>query len=538
MPSATRELLTSRRRYLMGLALLLSALTATLYLGWTAAAGRLGFPLDDGWIHQTYARNLAHTGQMAYLPEQPSAGSTSPLWTILLSVGYLLRLDYRLWTYLLGALCLSLTAWAAYRLAGHLFPDQPWVAPLTGFLCALEWHLAWAAFSGMETILFTWLLLLLINVQFSICKSQGANHKAQITNHKSQITNRSSQFAIAGVVAGLLTLTRPEGVLLVGLVGLALLWHAWRTMRWRGILAVGGYGLAFAAVVSPWLVFNLRVSGQPFPNTFYAKQAEYSIYLGLPIWTRLARVLQQPLTGAQLLLIPGLCYAVLRLRRTPHSPPPTIYSLLPTLYYLLPSLWWLLTVLVYALRLPVNYQHGRYVIPTIPVLILYGTGGTLRLLRSASTRMTLRVLSRSLLLATVVLLLAFWVLGARQYAVDTGFIEGEMVAVAHWLNANTEPDALIAVHDIGAVGYFIQRPLLDLAGLITPEVVPFIADETRLLTFMAEQGADYVIFFPDWSDAYRRMAGDPQLHPVYSTDYAWTRNQGRENMVVFETEWQ
>ena len=516
-----------------GAVVLLSALSAALYLGWTAASGRLGFPLDDGWIHQTYARNLAHTGQMAYVPGQPSAGSTSPLWTGLLSIGYLLRLDYRLWTYFLGAVGLALTAWTVYRLARRLFPDQPWAAPLAGLLCALEWHLAWAAFSGMETILYTCLALLLIDLQFSI--------------HDSQFAIRNSQFTIAAIVAGLLTLTRPEGLLLAGLVGLALLWHAWRKARWRGILAVAGYGLAFAAVVSPWLAFNLRVSDQTFPNTFYAKQAEYRVYLTLPIWTRLARVLLPTFAAAQFLLIPGFLYAALRPlhSHTPtHSYTPTLphssfssLSSLSPLSIFLPPLWWLLTVLVYALRLPVNYQHGRYLIPTIPLLILYGAGGTLRLLRPASPRMGARVVSRSVLLATLVLLLAFWVRGARVYADDTGFIEGEMVAVAGWLNANTEPEALIAVHDIGAVGYFTQRPLLDLAGLITPQVVPFIADEKRLLAFMAERGAEYVVFFSDWSDAYHRMAQDPRLHAVYHSGYEWTRRQGMENMVVFKTEW-
>jgi len=508
---------TSNRQW-AAIALLLSTLSAALYLAWTVASGRLGFPLDDGWIHQTYARNLAHTGQMAFIAGQPSAGSTSPLWTILLSIGYLLRLDYRFWTYFLGVIGLALTAWTAHRLARRLFPDQPWAAPLTGLLCALEWHLAWVAFSGMETILFTWLLLLLMNLQFAICDSRSAI--------------RYSQFVTAGAVAGLLTLTRPEGLLLVGLVGLALLWYAWREARWQGVLAVIGYGLAFAVVISPWLAFNLRVSGQPFPNTFYAKQAEYRVYLTLPIWTRLARVLLPTLAGAQFLLIPSFLYAALRSSRS--YAPTSRHS---SLSIFLPLAWWLITILVYALRLPVNYQHGRYLIPTVPVLILYGVGGMLRLLRLASPRMWVRVVSRSMLLATLVLLLTFWVRGAQVYADDTGFIEGEMVTVAHWLNSNTEPDTLIAVHDIGAVGYFTQRPLLDLAGLITPEVVPFIADETRLLAFMAERGADYVIFFPSWSDAYRRMANDPRLYIVYDTGYEWTRRQGMANMAIFKTEW-
>ncbi|NTV00188.1 MAG: PEGA domain-containing protein [Methanoregulaceae archaeon] len=34
-----------------------------------------GFPLDDAWIHQTYARNLVKIGQWAFIPGIPSAGS-------------------------------------------------------------------------------------------------------------------------------------------------------------------------------------------------------------------------------------------------------------------------------------------------------------------------------------------------------------------------------------------------------------------------------------------------------------------------------
>jgi hypothetical protein len=505
-------------RLFLVLILCSALLSALLYLGWSYGYGSLGFPLDDGWIHQTYARNLAHTGQMSYVPGQPSAGSTSPLWTILLSIGYLLRLDYRLWTYFLGAVGLALTAWTAYRLAHRLFPDQLWAAPLTGLFCALEWHLTWAAFSGMETILFTWLVLLTMNLQLAICSSPFAI--------------RHSLFAIAGIVAGLLTLTRPEGLLLAGLVGLALLWRAWREARWQGVLAVAGYGLAFAVVISPWLAFNLYVSGQPFPNTLYAKQAEYRILLSLPLWTRLARVLLPTVAGAQILLIPGFLYAAFRALRS--APRPTPHALRSAS---LPLLWWLVTVLVYALRLPVNYQHGRYLIPTIPILVIFGSWGTLSLLRLNSRQTIARALSRAMSIAALVLLLIFWIIGARAYAADVGFIEGEMVAVARWLEANTPSDALIAVHDIGAVGYLVDRPLLDLAGLITPEIVPFIADEVQLLAFMEEKGADYVVFFPDWSPAYARMSQDPRLHSVYRTGYAWTSRQGHANMVVYETRW-
>ena len=49
-------------------------LSVTGYVLWAYSQGLAGFPLDDAWIHQTYARNLAETGQLAYLPGQPSAG--------------------------------------------------------------------------------------------------------------------------------------------------------------------------------------------------------------------------------------------------------------------------------------------------------------------------------------------------------------------------------------------------------------------------------------------------------------------------------
>jgi hypothetical protein len=201
--------------------------------------------------------------------------------------------------------------------------------------------------------------------------------------------------------------------------------------------------------------------------------------------------------------------------------------------HLLLAAWWTVHLTLYALRLPVTYQHGRYQMPVIPFFILLGLGGTAHLLRPAARALLPRVVSRATLLAVMAVSVAFLGLGARAYAADVAFIQGEMVATAHWLEEHTPPGSLIAVHDIGAVGYFTQRPLLDLAGLVTPEVIPFIADETRLVDFMQSRGAEYVVFFPDWSDAYQRMAHDPRLEMVHTTGFAWTLSQGRANMTVY-----
>src|SRR3989304_2411743 len=69
------------------------------YLAASQATLRLGFPLDDAWIHPTYARNLALRGEWSFVPGQASGGSTAPLWTILLAIGARLGAGPRPWAY-------------------------------------------------------------------------------------------------------------------------------------------------------------------------------------------------------------------------------------------------------------------------------------------------------------------------------------------------------------------------------------------------------------------------------------------------------
>ncbi len=513
----------SRRKLVVSL--LLSALSAALYLGYCGyQQGRLGFPLDDGWIHQTYARNLVRYGQFAYNPGQSSPGSTAPLWTLLLGLIYLLGLDFKLGTYALGAVCLALTGWMAWRLSERLFPGRKWVAALTGLFCLLEWHLVWAAFSGMETVLFTFLSLLLAERYLATTEEPT---RIAVTDFTEEETKEGraplvGYYLPLGFIGGLLTLTRPEGIVLLGLIGLA------EGLRRRKLSVVEcwlGLGVGCALPVAPYLAFNLTATGLIFPNTFYAKQAEYQVLMeALSLPRRALNVISVTLVGAQVLLMPGLVLAVYEFLKGKRPE------------RLLPLAWGAIFLAIYAWRLPVTYQHGRYLIPVIPFFIPYGLEGTVALLRLAPDRLVGRVLSRVLIIAALLVLVIFWaVLGPRAYATDVGFIEGEMVTAAHWLRERTPQTALIAVHDIGAIGYYADRSLLDLAGLITPQVIPFIRDEDRLLSFIQTEGADYLVTFPSW---YPRLVQDPHWRAVFRTGYRWTVEAGMDNMVVYEARWE
>lgn len=478
----------ARTRLAAPAAIAVAAVAAgVLYLAVSASAGVWGFALDDAWIHQTYARNLAQIGQFAFVPGVTSSGSTSPLWTLLIALGYKLGLDFKLWTYGLGIAFLAATALGAFHLATRLLPGRQWAALIAGLGCALEWHMVWAAVSGMETILFTalsvWLLV-------ACCDYVAAPGLKQAT--------------LSGLAAGLLVLTRPEGSLLAGLAALAVA----ASLDWRKPGVWGQAAAAAAALaifILPWMAFNYAASGTLMPNTFYAKQREYAVMLAaLSLPQRAARVALAPLVGAQVMLVPGLVSLLAQIRGSRAWP------------IACAGLAWIAAHLAtYALFLPVTYQHGRYEMTIIPMLIVLGVCGTARWLEPAlrSANLGPRVIGRAAALAAAVTLAAFVLIGARAYATDVSIIEGEMVGAARWLAGEAGPGDVIAAHDIGAIGYFTRRPLIDMAGLVSPEVIPIIRNEDALAGLLQERGAAYLVTFPSW---YPALTGRLRTEIVYT----------------------
>jgi hypothetical protein len=50
---------------------------------------------------------------------------------------------------------------------------------------------------------------------------------------------------------------------------------------------------------------------------------------------------------------------------------------------------------------------------------------------------------------------------------------------------------------------------------------------------MLDEGADYAVFFPDFSSAYAKLASDLRLEEMHCSGYSATRALGRENMCVY-----
>ena len=366
-----------------------AALGVIGYVLLTIAHGGAGFPLDDSWIHQVFARNLAEHGQWAFVLGTPSAASTSPLWTVLLAIGDGLHLPLMLWAYALGFVALVAVGLIGARLAEQIQPDVPRVGLFSGLLLVIAWHLVWAAAAGMETILYCALSLSLIGLtwrELSTSASPGMGYAFR-------------RGLGVGIVGGLLTLTRPEGAGLVGLCGLLLLIA--HPQRWRDYLGWAlGVGVAWLLVVAPDVLLNLSVNGTVLPDTSAAKQAELAPLLAKPIWQRIAEMIIPLMIGGQIMLLPPLGYMLYRLFRRVQADRRAL------LFWLLPG-WAVATVLLYALRLPAPYQHGRYVMPVLPLLITLGAVGLAAWMAPRYRHRWLRVLSRTLFLAIILVYAAF-----------------------------------------------------------------------------------------------------------------------------------
>lgn len=501
---------------------LLLAFSAVIAVCFYVLVANGGFPLDDSWIHQVYGRNLAQTGVWSFIPGVPSAASTSPLYTVLLSLGYKLGLDYRFWTHFLGIIALGVSAVLAAHLTSRLLPGRRVISFLGGLVVVGAWHLVWAAASGMETMLFSMWTLVLITLTWREWDNQQPLNT----------TTLLLRGALFGASAALSTITRPEGIVLAGIAGILILVARPHDTFSKLLIWIAGAGLAFLVFVAPYLALNIQLTGGLLPDTAAAKQAEYAPLLLESYPVRFWNMLLPLLASAALFLLPGIVYYTIVIIKQVSSNHKQILALLPVF-------WSLALVALYAARLPAYYQHGRYVIPALPALLVVGFIGTVWLIRNGSRSMLSRVLTRSVALSFLIGALYFFVQGAWIYKQDVAIIDQEMVTSARWIQANIPPEDLLAVHDIGAVGYFAPRPILDLAGLVSPEIVPFILDGDALWNWLQEKDARYLMAFPEHipGDDPRNDVNDPRLCPVFTSGGTASLQSGGPNMVIYAFNW-
>ncbi|RMD72986.1 MAG: hypothetical protein D6823_14155 [Chloroflexi bacterium] len=407
---------TVRESYLAWLAVMIVG------LGLFAVLFRRGY--DDPYITYRYAANLAAGYGFVYNPGTATLSTTAPLFGLLLA-----PVAFWGWPVPLVANLVGCLSHASGGLALWYLGDR-WGTQLAGIMAALLYVLFPLPLTtvGSETM-----PAMALTLWSFVCAAQGRQW-------------------LTGFLLGVSVWLRPDGVL-AGPVALLMMvvsggaWRQWQRWPWKAallwiIIVAAGLGLA-------WMVYGI-----PLPVTLYAKQQQALIPgfydFGDRLWVTLSEYLRQPLYQA----VFGL--AGLGLVATIRTP-----------YWLFPMGWVVLYGLVYTVLHVAGYFW--YVAPLLIGLApAFGLG----------VQTVIEWLQRfgGQRLATIGLIVLVggtiaWFSGA-VYRIGQQIDPRLTVyrAAGEWLAAHTPPDARVAALEIGIIGYYAQRPMVDIAGLLQPDI--------------------------------------------------------------------
>lgn len=472
-----------------------AAIAAVALLGLArATVGRIA--LDDAYITYRYAVNLAETGALVYNPTQPenAFATTAPAYAILLAGLHRLGADIPAAAAIGGVLGILLAAWAlgdALRRASQA-SGLPWpeATGLTaGALLAFA-PLLWLVL-GMEGL--AALGLTLLGFWFA---------------------NRQQDAAAAALLA-LAVLLRFDAAAAVAAWGLLLAlrrgWRAWRPLALCGGIVATLFGLMHLLLAVP------------LPSTLASKQAQVALgitgffpnasYLEGAAWITRGYWRHAPwaVTLLGLLALAGLVRVALvwRGRGAAFSPPPGERSLGIGHYSALLLLWAGLHLTLYvALGVTPYLWYYLPLVATLSALAALGLSAVASLCEAPRLPAWLRPLAFLLLLIAVGGGLAR-VHQAMQHqlhvnadlAVEdpaSAVLPGVQMAsyrqAGQWLAANTPAGATVGVADVGLVGYYSQRPMIDFWGLLDREVADALA-RRDLVWALYQYQPDYLALY-------------------------------------------
>jgi hypothetical protein len=460
------------------------------YLNFAKSANNgFGFPLDDPWIHLTFAKNLVDYHSFSYFKnEMATAGSTSPVYTLVLAAGYFVFKNEMVLSYILGIAFLIFSGMAFYKLSSAEFDKENYYALIFTSVFLLDKWMNFISLSGMETTMFIFTLL------------------ATAYFYKKR---KAVPFA---VFLGLILWGRPDGVIFIIAVALDYFIANYFSKTDKSIKLFEKkelikIGVVFGGIVILYFIMNLMLSGSILPNTYTAKIVYYSeksreFFLKVEVWEYFTR-------GGYGIIMAGFLFSTLKM----------LYDLFKKKYNsnILYIAFAFGLVFVYWLKMPYAHRFGRYMMPIIPFFILVAGLGYRDLIKLLGAYFKNRNFAIGLYLFISALMIYYtfyyYSNGKKEYADECKYIADRQVAAAMWLKDNTKEGDVVATHDVGAIGFYCGRKIVDVAGLVTPELINKINDENYsefLVDYLKKENVTHLAFLNEWN----RISNQ---NPLFST---------------------
>lgn len=420
--------------------------TAVVYL----AKFRGNLFLGDGYIFLAYARNIASGAGWSINSGEISFATTSPLWTLVLSLIYAITAKhFMLVACLAGALCYSAATWLFARIVPFSTALLFATIPFFGLFYAT---------SAMETGVFLFLFIGFLN----LLVSSEASIKSDL---------------VAGGLAGLLFLVRPEGLLCA--FGYLLVK---RRFQLSSIIAVCGLALLITA---PWELFLHHHSGawlpssgkgrlygyfnSVFPDTTLAAYLDKSMvwkFTHIPTVIR-TQILMHPVMIAAVLL-PLVAIAanfVTEFKRRRY----TTIGLFAAFYALG-------NLAMYLLLQPLLFQ--RYFVALMPLAMMLWLP---------------RLKMRGMVVAVVAIACVANFVAYGYYATHAQINTRARNVIHEAVATANKPDCRLATEKLGIAAFITKCYIIDTGGLVDPKLWQYWIDGRTDRDYATDQHADVLI---------------------------------------------
>lgn len=413
--------------------------------------------IDDSFITFRYAQNILAGEGFVYNRGEAVMGTTTPLYTFVMvvlgAVSGGTQAPFPEIAMLVNAIADGLTAVLLYLFGLH-FKKK-----LVGVASALCWavasHSVTFAIGGLETSL---VVLLLVGMSYFY------------------LTDR---IPLAAFLTSLAMITRPDTILLVGLISLDYFIRVLRKkVKWEWLAL-----LALLLLPLLWYGYATLQFGTPIPHSVQAKLGAYR----LPPEAALIRLLQHYTTpfmadrwfgaaiavGAGLLLYPFFFLVGVR-KLFQHDSKSLVIMFYPWLY-----------LAVFAIANPLIFRW--YLTPPLPFLFIGILMGIQFFFSSIFFSKKLRlpgIIQKGLLITLLILLpfaslLSNWQIhpdhGLERPAPGMAWYELELLyqKAAQIVKPYLTPETTLAAGDVGVLGYYTQAHILDTVGLNSPEALDY-----------------------------------------------------------------
>lgn len=450
--------------------------------------------VDDAYISFRYARNLMEGHGLVFNIGEKVEGYTNFLWTTLLAPFIGLGVPPAPIAVMAGLAFGGMTLWLAYRLGN--WRGGPWVGATAALFLALDGSFALWSVGGMETAMFTCLVLA---GTFAYLREQSDPHR----------------WPLSGLLFALAAMTRPEGVMLFTVTAghqvLVRVFEERRPFRYQDLIRI----LLFCGLWGSYFLGRWWYYGFFLPNTFYAKVA--------PEGTR-----AQIMRGVRYLLT----FARIHLGYISWLPLAVLFLLRRVDRWVTYALGMMCAYGAYVVYVGGDWSVGRFLVPTLPffyLLLAQGLAEGHQWLQARGTGVS--ILLRRLSVGALALFLmgmglasSYWgeyTLFVRSF--DAGLANRARITLGRWLRENLPPDTVIGVDAAGELPYYSRLRTIDLFGITQPAIahmkVPHMGQGTPGhekfgLGFVLAQRPDYIIIYGTALDG---------VEPYERVDLDWTQ---------------